>query len=259
MRTLVLTIFILSSCFSGFSQAQKLISSDTYDAGALYGYMNGGSELYHEYGFQELIVKEVEVDNINLTLEYYRMKDMLSAYGIYSVNVHKCHSSTHDSGIHKCHNPYQLQAVVGNYYLSFINSTGSQRAQDASLTLLHEFVNKQDSIKSFTIPSAITNYNSSPAIYLCGRLGIENRASQWLSYFNLFQMEECWLLKWPNMKANMLVVDLKKMNPQIKFSNFTVIEDKKYIVQGKIATDHFLIMRMLRGDQLVQDIFNQMK
>jgi len=259
MRILVLIIFALGSCYSGFSQAQKLISSDTYDAGALYGYMNGGSELYHEYGFQELTVKEVEVDNTTLTLEYYHMKDVLSAYGIYSVNVHKCQSSTHDAGIHKCQNPYQLQAVVGNYYLSFINSTGSQSAQDASLNLLHEFISKQDSIHSVTIPSCITEHHPAQAIYLCGHLGIENRASKWLSYFNLFQMEECWLLKWPNTKATMLMVDLRTMNPQIKFSNFTIIEDEKYIVQGKIADDHLLIMRMLKGDLLGQDIFNRMK
>lgn len=259
MRTLVLSIFILGSYFSCFSQDSKVISSDTYDAGALYGYMNGGSELYHEYGFEELTVKEVEVGNNTLTLEYYRMKDALSAYGIYAVNVHKCQTSTYDSGIHKCHNPYQLQAVVGNYYLSFVNSNGSQSAQDASLSLLHEFMSNQDSIQAFTIPSSITNYNPSQAIYLCGHLGIENRASKWLSYFNLFQMEDCWLLKWPNTKATMLVVDLEKMDRQIKFSNFTIIEDEKYIVQGKIADDHFLLMRMLQDDQLVRDIFTQMK
>lgn len=235
-----------------------MISSDTYDAGALYGYMNGGSELYHEYGFRELTVKEVEVDENTLTLEYFSMEDGLCAYGIYGVNVHKCQSTTNNSGIYTCHNPYQLQAVVGHYYLSFINGNGSQSAQDASQKLLDEFISRQDSIQTVTLPSYVTRHNPSEALYLCGHLGIENRASKWLPYFDFFRMDECWLLKWSNTKATMLVVELKKMNPSIKFLDFTIREDAKYEIRGKIVGEHFLIIRMLKDDIYAQEVFSQM-
>ena len=48
--------------------------SDRYEGRALSGYMNGGAELYHEYGFVALSVQEVVMPGgEEITAEVFRM------------------------------------------------------------------------------------------------------------------------------------------------------------------------------------------
>lgn len=51
----------------------------------LYLYINGGAEIYHEYGFQRVIVQEYAgPENRSISLEIYRMTDPAAAFGMYS-------------------------------------------------------------------------------------------------------------------------------------------------------------------------------
>jgi hypothetical protein len=59
---------------------------EIYSGEDLYLYINGGAEMYHEYGFQRVIVQDYrspQTDN-SVSLEIYEMNDSLSAYGIFS-------------------------------------------------------------------------------------------------------------------------------------------------------------------------------
>jgi hypothetical protein len=48
----------------------------------LFLYINGGAEIYHEYGFKHVTVRDYQRDDHRLGVEVYRMEE--SAYGIYS-------------------------------------------------------------------------------------------------------------------------------------------------------------------------------
>lgn len=53
----------------------------------LFTFIDGGADIYFEYGFQQVISAEYQNSNrISIKLEIYEMKDTAAAYGIYSMN-----------------------------------------------------------------------------------------------------------------------------------------------------------------------------
>lgn len=105
--------------------------SRTFTDASLYGYINGGAELYLEYGFDTLIVTELVCEGRDLKLEVYRMKDPEAAFGIFSVSRFRCNGGAALTE-HVCRSAYQFQFSKGPYYVSIINDTGSEADQRKS-------------------------------------------------------------------------------------------------------------------------------
>ena len=66
---------------AGWSKDRGLLR---YTGEDLFHYINGGAEIYHEYGFKEVIVQDFKKDSHSLSVEIFEMTDPQSAYGIYS-------------------------------------------------------------------------------------------------------------------------------------------------------------------------------
>ncbi|MGM0667853.1 MAG: DUF6599 family protein [Bacteroidota bacterium] len=115
-------------------EAGKIKSERTYTKESLFGYMNGGAELYLEYGFDRLVVSEIDIDGTEYKLEVYKMDDPEAAYGIYSVSVFRCDTSGHLDAC-ACQTQYQLQLCKGEYYISIINNSGARKATEESIRL----------------------------------------------------------------------------------------------------------------------------
>ncbi|MBE0677040.1 MAG: hypothetical protein IH591_20475 [Bacteroidales bacterium] len=111
----------------GIEEAHSRIFTDA----SLYGYINGGAELYLEYGFDTLIVIELVCEGRDIKVEAYRMKDPEAAFGIFSVSRFRCHGGAKLTE-HLCRSAYQLQFSKGPYYVSIINDTGSEADQRKS-------------------------------------------------------------------------------------------------------------------------------
>jgi hypothetical protein len=101
-----------------------LIRRASYDGNSLWGYINGGADLYLEYGFESVIVHEIEFMSKTIRFDLYLMSDPKAAFGIYSVYSFRC-DSIKGPGEFNCGTRWQLQAVKGNYYLSAILSAGT--------------------------------------------------------------------------------------------------------------------------------------
>jgi hypothetical protein len=98
-----------------------------FTANELWGLINGGADLYLEYGFDYLLLQEITLEEQFFRIEVYVMDDPVSAFGIYSLSVHQCM----ESGMlvrNDCLNPFQFQLNVGRYYVSIINETGSENS-----------------------------------------------------------------------------------------------------------------------------------
>lgn len=54
----------------------------TYEGEALFDYMDGGAELYHEYGFRRLWVGDYRSDSRELRAEVFEMEDPSGAFGL---------------------------------------------------------------------------------------------------------------------------------------------------------------------------------
>jgi hypothetical protein len=100
----------------------------TFTAESLYGYIDGGAELYLEYGFDTLVVTEIASDGRDMKIELYRMKDAEAAFGIFSVSRFRCNGGARLTD-HMCRSAYQLQFCKGCYYVSIINDKGTEAEQ----------------------------------------------------------------------------------------------------------------------------------
>lgn len=112
----------------------EITRSEVYVGGALWGLINGGADIYYEYGFDRMAIQEISWEGEEFRLELYRMDRPQSAFGIYSISRHGCE----EGGVvvaGDCLNRYQYQFYSGNYYLSLINYSGSPRARELSLEI----------------------------------------------------------------------------------------------------------------------------
>jgi hypothetical protein len=112
----------------------KIIQSRTFTGESLYGYIDGGAELYLEYGFDTLIVTELTCNGRDIEVEAYRMNDDEAAFGIFSVSRFRCNGGPKLTE-HLCRSAYQLQFCKGPYYISIVNGEGTKADQECANSL----------------------------------------------------------------------------------------------------------------------------
>lgn len=123
---ITITIFLLS-CAQGSDNPKNLSSllpqkseiknwspSDTaqiYVGGDLFTFINGGADIYHEYGFNRVITQEFgSSDNQHsINVEIYEMNDPASAFGIYTFKIGNKGKKL----------SIGQDALLQNYYLNF--------------------------------------------------------------------------------------------------------------------------------------------
>jgi hypothetical protein len=59
--------------------------AETYEGEALYDYINGGAEIYHEYGFRRVALQDYkDARGRSVSLEIFEMEDPAAAYGMFT-------------------------------------------------------------------------------------------------------------------------------------------------------------------------------
>lgn len=241
MSRLLVTLLSIITCTIASAQI-KVTSEQTYDEGALYGYMNGGSELYKEYQFQKLTVQELEVDGQELKFECFEMASPLMAFGIFSVNVYQCHSTDSHLSVYVCQSDYQLQAVCGNKYLSVINYTGKTDAQKAADKLMLNFINSNHEQTDEQQPKYIKQLNADRVMYMNGLLSVENRAAQWADIYKQLELNSCFILQWHASKVSVMVFTDDYKMPVNNLGDYYLLKVKEGIVYIAIKgyNDNFI-------------------
>lgn len=156
----------------------------TYTGSGLYGFMNGGSDLYLEYGFQKLTTRDIEYDGEEYTVDIYEMATPLDAFGIYSLHTFKCQKADTLNYIN-CLSAYQYQAVVGKNYISIVFPSGSVKAIKNIDIVFRNYADISQ-IEKLKVPQIIDNGQpySTSLKFLRGSLAVSNAQpslSQWLN------------------------------------------------------------------------------
>jgi len=198
MRVHFLILSLLLCVMGGASVAQEvpvlkpgdlssgtILSTAYYSGKALFGYIDGGAELYLEYGFKKLGRQQVRSSKEEIVVEIYQMAGANEAYGIFSVQRFKC-VPVDSLSPNTCFSRYQLQAVVGSCYLSIMNESGTSSARQACVEIFHviQAKVKPQPIKVqpvFDRPE-LASYQSGLMIAY-GHLGVQNGFSEWDSLF----------------------------------------------------------------------------
>jgi len=163
-----------------------ILNEKSYDGTSLWGYINGGADVYLEYGFSQLLARKAQADGATYRIDLYRMRDPASAFGIFSISTATCSSGDSLDGRH-CISRYQIQAARGDFYLSVANDKGTPEAGRTGLTiarrLLSQIADSDPGIPSvFAIPVLRTLGGS--VKFMKGRLGIENGFPAWEELFS---------------------------------------------------------------------------
>ncbi|MFC1493083.1 DUF6599 family protein [candidate division KSB1 bacterium] len=102
-----------------------------YDRETLYGYMNGGAELYLAFDFQEVFVRRFsDPENNEIVLDIYNMGSPAEAFGIFSCDV-----EDEDAGIGQGseHGPGLLRFWKDRYFVSIVAMSEDERTNKAML------------------------------------------------------------------------------------------------------------------------------
>ena len=224
----------------------ELEDSRVFNGNALWGYINGGADIYLEYGFDKLLAQKIKYEGKQYVVDIYKMNNSESAFGIFSVSFLSCDEKLPNTSF-SCVTPYQVQFVQGPYYISIVNENGSSAEQK----LCKEFANILESKineTSFTFPDLfkkeelLSYYDNVKLIK--GSLGLVNGFPLWASYFenledfilNLMPIESEELkiyiaeVEFPNTDSmTAFLVNLHLDPGQIKNSSEFIKEDKRYI------------------------------
>lgn len=209
MKTIIKIIFVLLINVGLTAQVKhfpKLSENDlagliitreqSYDGNGLWGYINGGADIFLEYGFDKLFLQEVEIDGLTFKIEFYKMINPQSAFGIYSVSHYKCDEKSLLVK-YNCISQYQIQCAAGDYYISVINTNGNKKEQELAKEIFEKIVSKV-SVAEFEIPELFSNNlfddTRGQIKYLKGILGVQNGLIEWYDYFDKFESYEIYFL-----------------------------------------------------------------
>lgn len=174
----------------------KITREQSFDGSGLWGYINGGADIFLEYGFDRLLLQEVELNGFTFKIEFYKMINPQSAFGIYSVSHYKCDVKS-PLIKYNCISQYQIQCAAGDYYISIINTNGSKKEQDLTKEIFEKIVAKI-SVAEFEVPDIFNNnfFNDTRdrMKYFKGILGVQNGMMEWYDYFDKFEGYEIFFL-----------------------------------------------------------------
>ncbi len=199
----VLFLLLISVIFSLGLRAQdveepKILRDRTFMGAALYGFMNGGSELYLEYDFIELRALEVQFREGEYTIEIYRMKTPEDAYGIYSVNAHRykvCDTLTLFTA--DWYSSHQIQIADGPYYITVVFQKECSGFNRDALELLGYFYNSGMSNQKLQLPPLYSDEVVKPTSklkYVRGPISIMNTYPQLNNILSNCDNLKLWIL-----------------------------------------------------------------
>lgn len=206
----------------------------TFTGEGLYGFMNGGADLYLEYGVQELVTSEVIFKGEEYTVDIYTLPSPADAFGIYSVNIFKCDKAD-ELGCFDCLSTYQLLLVTGNKYISVVFQSGSDIARNNASELVKQYVDISKEEK-FSIPNELqlSPPYSGSLKYLKGPLSISNTDFTLFTSLEGISYSDVWYVIDRQTRENKALVfiktkeDLKRLEEKVTKEDI-ISKDEHYI------------------------------
>ncbi len=168
-----------------------------YDGSSLWGYMNGGADLYLEYGFNKLLVQQVKWRDQQFKVEIFQMIHPAAAFGIFSIFQYNCSETIADFPF-SCSTAYQSKIAKSRFYFSVINEKGSPESQKLS-NQIATFLAKKTQPIIYELPAVYQDTLFAPFRYklklMVGGLGIQNGVPEWTANFERFDDYRLFVLK----------------------------------------------------------------
>ena len=245
MKTTALLIFamLITISLHGQNQLDITVKRERNFTGAgLYGFMNGGADLYLEYGVKELTTRDITYKGEDFTVDIYELPSGEDAFGIYSLHTFKCEQADVLSRL-DCLSAYQLQLAVGNKYVSIVFPSGSAAAKQAAYELAKFYVDIEKS-KELDIPStlAMNPPYSGVLKFLRGPLSVSNAQSSLAKTIDGITYSGIWLIIDKINKENKALIkltdnsDINKIKERIEASDIIETGDDFIFIKATTKT-----------------------
>ena len=190
MKFLVLSVSVLFlftvNTFSQVADSIRLFQDDLpgmeekrwakYDQNSLWGYINGGADLYLEYGFSEVSAQDFSWEGESFRVDAYIMDSPKAAFGIFSVSRYNC-GNVLPFAEWSCVSQYQVQVAHGNVYLSVVAYSGSEKGSQLAVQIAEHVVKKLNTV-AFNLPnilnSELITTDASKIKLITGQLAMQN-------------------------------------------------------------------------------------
>ncbi|MDI6766973.1 MAG: hypothetical protein QME52_09145 [Bacteroidota bacterium] len=196
----------------------KITRLEYYQGTALYGYINGGADLYLEYGFKKALVQEIFWNGYPFRIEIYQMKNEEAAYGIYSIS-RRNHAAPDSITQFYSHTPHQIKIAHGRLYISIANDGGSSQEQSLAKHMSQIILRKVDA-KAFLLPKIFMNEIYLPYItnikYVRGKLGLQNGFPVWEDLFDGITFSSLYILPISIPKGSITIAQIQFLNEKDK-------------------------------------------
>ena len=132
-----------------------------FTPGSLFDYIDGGAELFLEFGFKELLVQRYSRGASELTLEIYRMESPEAALGIY---LARSDAEAPVDGIRARNtgSPYQVTVLKGSVFLQVNNFEGGDESLPAMAALVNLALERVSRGKPVTLFENLPGHNLVP-------------------------------------------------------------------------------------------------
>jgi len=224
-KRIITYIGVLLLCsFKIFGHEPEIKRERVFTGDGLYGFMNGGADLFLEYGVKSLVNRDLSYKDEDFTIDIYEMPTPDDAYGIYSMHVFRCQQADTLDMI-DCYSPYQMLAAIENFYISIVYPSGSKQAQAVAAELIPIYISADKNTRP-GFPEAFISTNlpfSGNIKYLRGTLSVSNASSDLATLLQHINYDHVWFTN-----------DRKNKNYQaiIRFSSQTEKENLKKLIDA---------------------------
>jgi hypothetical protein len=226
---------------------------EIYVGDDLYVFINGGAEIYHEYGFNKVVYNEYKDKKENsINVEIYEMKSSESAFGIYSFKIGR-KGEVFSAGNDAFLQSYYMNFWKGNY-LVILTGFDENDATINGIKAIAKVIDKKIKIKGKK-PDLVKylpkqNLQATHIKYLKGVLALFNQYS--FGTGNIFNVSEAvigpyndyqlFIFKYSNEKEclNIFKNAKDKLQANQDFSNFSI---SKETISMKDQKDKFLSIK----------------
>ena len=101
-----------------------------YEGGALFEYVNGGADAYHDRGFERLVAQLYSMGDAEVQLEIYDMGSPAGARAIFE-EITTGMDTTNKLGEGSTRDSYQISFHQGRYYVSVMAFSSGGETEDA--------------------------------------------------------------------------------------------------------------------------------
>ena len=213
--------------------------SNSYVGNELFDYMNGGAEIYYEYGFEQAYVQSYLISEKKVTVEVFRMTLPAHAYGIYTFDSRGEYRSVGQDGSYE---EGILTFWKGNYFVRvFSSDTESEEllmSIGRSIALKIIQTGQKPDIVSY---SPMMRNATDSLVYFRGMIALNN--TYFLSHLNVLNLGrnvEGMIFNVPAGGKSCKVIILRYPNDSMADEAFSSFSDSHIIKEGIIRGSRIL-------------------